>query len=146
MKLFCKKKNIVIIGCGTIGSALASDASICNYNVTVIDKNSGAFLDLPSDFNGYTIVGDGTQMEVLLSAGIPNADCLITATNDDDVNIMIAQIASVHFKLSQVIVRVNDFYKKSACDELNIQTLCPAELTVNEIEKVLDFKREEKVG
>lgn len=143
MKLFQKDDMIMIIGCGGIGSVLACDSSENNKAVAVIDINEDAFQKLPHNFRGFTFIGDGTQTEVLEAAGIRKADCLVAATNDDDINIMIAQIASIHFKVKTVIAKISDIKKKVTCDRLNIQSICPVMLFISETEKLLAYKREE---
>ncbi len=137
MKLLKKESSIIIIGCGSIGSGLASVASNHNYKVTVVDLNEDAFKNLPPDFFGLTLIGDATEVATLIAAGIQSADILVTATNDEDINIMISQIAACHYKLRRSITKINNIYKKAICDRLNIEVICPTLLFMNETERVL---------
>jgi trk system potassium uptake protein TrkA len=141
MKFFNKSYNLIIVGCGTTGSALASDAFSRGLSVTVIDLQEEAFYKLPASYRGFTIVGDGAEIETLESAGIQNTDFLIASTDDDDINILISQTAKIHYHVQNVIIKLNDPVKMAVCDTLNITTICPAQLFIRETEKVLYDQR-----
>lgn len=100
--------KIVIIGCGRVGAFLAGLLDAGGHEVTVVDLERSAFGHLPADFHGTTLLGNGTDMEVLRQAGIDRADALLTLTQGDNRNLMAAQVAKQIFGVKQVIAKVND--------------------------------------
>ena len=144
MKLFTSGSAIIIIGCGMIGGIIASDAFDRNQQVTVIDKDEESFRKLRSSYCGRTLVGDCMLKASLEVAGIKSADIVVVATNDDNINIMISQVALSHYKTKQVLAIVMDLNKKQFCDNLGIQTICPALLSIHKAEEKL-FNTEEEV-
>ncbi|MPM64059.1 Glutathione-regulated potassium-efflux system protein KefC [bioreactor metagenome] len=137
MKLFEKKKTdyTVIIGCGRFGSSLAN--ALCNGGgvVLVIDRNNDAFSKIvaPSLYLGFTtLIGDATDIDVLREAQVEKATAVIVATNNDNTNIMIAQIVKELFKKERVIAKLNDTERECVYRKLGIDTISPAALFVKE--------------
>jgi len=97
---------VIIVGCGRIGSELAKILSNEKHNVVVIDKNPRVFESLGKNFNGFTFVGSGFDIELLKLAGIEKADALCAVTNSDNVNLIAAQAAKKIFNIKKVIARV----------------------------------------
>ena len=139
MKLFNreKRKNVIIAGCGRFGSKLASILAAQKDNVSIIDINEQSFSRLPDSFNYYSIEGDATDTDVLVSAGIATADVLIAATNDDNTNIMIAQIAKEYYKVSQVTAIVEDTLKEAAYEQTGVIAISPLVLSLKELQYIL---------
>lgn len=116
--------DVIIIGCGRVGSELAKLLSSEGHNVVIIDKNPEAFKRLGGTFNGLTLVGNGFDLELLKRAGIENADAFCAVTNGDNTNIMVSQIAKKIFGVPKVACRVYDperaeFYKTLGLDILS---------------------------
>ncbi|MEC4986439.1 MAG: NAD-binding protein, partial [Oscillatoria sp. PMC 1076.18] len=88
---------IVIVGCGRLGSILASNLSSGGNSVVVIDSNDNSFNHLTSEFSGFKIVGDAAELSVLQTAKVNQADCLLAVTNNDNINLMVAQLAQTVF-------------------------------------------------
>ena len=86
-----KKESIIIVGCGIFGSTLATMLSEQNKNVAIIDIDERTFRKLSPSYRGFSIEGDGTDIDLLTFTGAKNADILVASTKDDDTNIMIAQ-------------------------------------------------------
>jgi trk system potassium uptake protein TrkA len=100
--------NVVIIGCGRVGAFLAGLLDTSGETVTIVDLDRAAFLHLPREFNGTTLLGDGTDLDVLRQAGAEQADTFLALTQGDNRNIMAAQIAEKIFGIKKVIAKVND--------------------------------------
>lgn len=120
--------NIIIVGCGRVGSWLAMQLSGEGNQVTVIDRNPLAFDRLQSGFDGKMVIGTGIDEEVLTNAGIASADAVISITKGDNTNIMVGQIAKFLFKVPKVVVRIvdpksKDFYER----EIGLTCFCPTE-------------------
>ncbi len=123
--------NILIIGCGLVGSALASDFDKTGHDVSVVEKSEDAFEALPADFGGFTTTGVAIDQEVLKRAGITTCDALYAVTEDDDMNIMVSQLAKQAFNVPKIYARVNNISKGEVFEKLGINVICPVKLTVS---------------
>lgn len=140
MRIFANKKNgdyTIIVGCGRLGANLANTLSDSGGNIIVIDKNPNAFRKLSPSFGGIVMTGDATEMTVLNNAEIEKATAIISVTNNDNTNIMVAQLAKELFNIEHVIARLYDPDRECVYREFGIDTICPAELSAKEIDKLL---------
>ena len=80
---------IIIIGCGAFGASVAEYLSTQKKSVV---KKKRTFQKLSEIFSGFTIEADKIEKYTLLLANIERAEIIVTATNDDNTNLMIAQI------------------------------------------------------
>src|SRR5690348_14107145 len=104
-----EKMNIVILGCGRVGAALAQLLVGEGHQVKIIDQDSESFNRLGTDFpEGHTVLGNGTDEDVLRRAGISRADAFVAVTNGDNRNILAAQIARDIFRVPKVLCRIYD--------------------------------------
>lgn len=141
MRNFKKKKtNVIVCGCGRFGACLASSLSAQKYDVTIIDKQDRAFFKLSDDFGGFEITGDASDLDTLEVAGIKQCDMMLVTTNDDNVNSMIAQIASSIYNIHDVYIRLNDPDKEKLLTDLHIHAIYPARLSIKEFEKVSSLR------
>lgn len=139
-----KQKNenyTIIIGCGRLGANLANTLSDNGEDVLIIDKNKEAFRKLSPAFGGLSLNGDATDLDVLQEAQINNATTVIAVTNNDNANILVAQVARKMFHIERVIARLYDPEREYVYHEFGIDTICPAILSVKEIDKIL-YKQE----
>jgi len=120
---------ITIVGCGRLGSMLAEDLSNTGYDIAIIDRNAKNLETLGSGFNGLRVKGVEFDNDVLIDAGIKNADCLIAATPFDNINITVALVAKKIFSVPRIIAKINDPQKKRVYDSLAIETINPTELS-----------------
>ncbi|HEV2472817.1 MAG TPA: TrkA family potassium uptake protein [Chthonomonadales bacterium] len=116
--------NVVILGCGRVGSTLARMLFKDGHTVTVIDQQSEAFRRLGPRFKGNRIVGNGIDEDVMKKAGIEQANAFIAVTQGDNRNIMAAQIARQVFSVQTVLARIYDPIRADRYRELGINTLC----------------------
>jgi trk system potassium uptake protein TrkA len=116
--------NVVILGCGRVGSTFARLMYRDGHNVTIIDLQSEAFRRLGTKFRGNRIVGNGIDEDVLKRAGIESAQVFIAVTQGDNRNIMAAQIAQHVFHVPKVIARIYDPVRADRYRQLGIVTLC----------------------
>lgn len=120
--------KIVILGCGRVGSTLATMLDRAGHTISVIDYSSESFQRLNPDFGGTTIVGNGVDEEVLIRAGIKEADAFVAVTNGDNRNIMASQIAKEIFKVPKVMCRIYDPIREETYHELGLETVSPTKL------------------
>ena len=113
------------MGCGRVGSRLASMLDSEGHEVTVIDTNGRAFRRLPQSFKGTTVLGTGIDEDVLIRGGIENADVFVATTEGDNRNIMAAQVAQKVFNVPTVIARMYDVGRSEVFEKLGVKTYCP---------------------
>ncbi len=140
MKPFWKneQKDItIIVGCGRLGANLANTLSEEGGGVLIIDANPDAFRKLSGSFSGIAQVGDATLIHTLEEAHIRQAAAVVAVTNNDNTNILVAQIAKEMYGIPHVIARLYDPERECVYDEFGIETICPAVLSSKEIDKLL---------
>ena len=146
MKLFPKKNGgyTIIAGCGRLGANLANTLSGSGENVVIIDSNPDAFRKLSPLFSGIMVTGDAMDMLVLRNAGIDKATAVVSVTNNDNTNIMVAQLAKEMYHTEHVIARLYDPERECVYREFGIDTICPAVLSTKEIDKLLGLPETEE--
>ena len=134
----------VIIGCGRLGDSLANAISDKDASVMIVDRDERAFRKLGTSYGGLTLTGDATDIAVLRSAEIERADTVVSVTNDDNTNIMVAQIARNVYHIPNVICRLYDPEREIVYKEFGIDTICPTVLSTREIDRLLGKAKGEK--
>jgi trk system potassium uptake protein TrkA len=117
--------KIVILGCGRVGATLATMLDRAGHKVSIIDYSSEAFRRLDPKFGGETLIGNGVDEEILVRAGIKDADAFAAVTNGDNRNIMASQIAREIFNVKKVVCRIYDPIRQSTYNELGLDTISP---------------------
>jgi NhaP-type Na+/H+ or K+/H+ antiporter len=129
--------QVIIVGGGQVGRTLADRLEDRGENVVIVESDEDA---LEENRNlGYTVVhGDGTDTEVLRKAGASNAKIVVAATGDDDVNLLVAQLAKSKFDPPTVLARANKAENVEAFEELGVQTVAPAFATAQELDDLIE--------
>lgn len=130
--------NILVIGCGMVGSTLADALDAKGHDVSVIDKNAERFDALSSGFGGFTTTGVPIDTDVLKRAGISTCDALFAVTPEDDMNIMVSQLARAMFHVPKIFARITDINKGEVFENLGVNVICPTKLTVTAACAALD--------
>ena len=135
---------ILIVGAGRVGSAVAKSALSAGHDVSVLDEDplSHERLDKDQrdsweDSGGQFTIGTALEMDALMEAGIERADVFIAATNGDNTNLVISQIARKRFNVERVIVRVLDPYRAQWYAEQGLDTICPTQVAIEMLEKAV---------
>lgn len=128
---------IIIAGCQKVGATLASTLSEENHDVVVIDSDPANFEPLGSGFNGVTIAGMPIDEDILRGAGIERTDALAAVTNDDNMNVMVSQIARELFNVPKVITRIYDPERETVFHQMGLNTVCPTTLVADRIRELL---------
>jgi len=116
--------NIVVVGCGRVGSQLATMLSVEGHNVVVIDRDENAFRRLGGTFNGVTIKGLGFDEEVLEEAGIREADALAAVTDLDNTNLMTVEVARKIFGVPHAVARLYNPGRERTYQLLDLDYVC----------------------
>lgn len=85
--------QIIIVGCGNVGSTLAEQLGKEGHNITVIDIKEQLVEDISNTFDVLGIAGNGASFSVLTDAGVNQADLLIAVTGSDELNLLCCLIA-----------------------------------------------------
>ena len=86
--------NIIIVGCGKVGTTLVEQLVKEGHDITIVDKNAKKIQELISLYDIMGIVGNGASFSVQQDAGIENADLIIAVTESDELNLLCCTLAS----------------------------------------------------
>jgi trk system potassium uptake protein len=123
--------KLLIIGCGRVGSAIAERMAADGHDVTVIDESAEALQRLPEGWPGRFLSGHGLDLEVLVRGGIEEADAVLVATDGDNTNIVISQVARNRFGVPCVVTRVLDPARAAFYASQGLQTVCPTSSAID---------------
>ena len=98
--------NIIICGAGRVGYTIAKLLSEQDHSVTVIDQSSEDIQKINDDLDVKSIVGKATYPSVLEKANAEDADMIIAVTRNDEINMLICQIAFSIFNIPKKIARI----------------------------------------
>jgi trk system potassium uptake protein TrkA len=121
----------IVIGCGRVGSSIALQLEREGWDVTVIDEKEQALQRLGERWPGRFIVGHGMDIAILREAGIEEADAVVVATDGDNTNIIIGQVAQKRFDINCVVVRVLDPARADFYAERGLRTVCPTKVAID---------------
>ena len=105
---------VVVMGCGRVGSAVATALVRLGHEVAVIDRDESAFGRLGPDFPGHTVLGMGFDRDVLISAGIVST-----------------RVARETFGVERVVARIYDAKRAAAYERLGIPTVATVPWTTD---------------
>ena len=128
---------VLIVGSGRVGSAIAKDMLADGHEVSVLDEDpeAHALLEIGQaesweDVGGQFTVGTALEIDALLAARIDSAIAFIAATDGDNTNLEIAQIAQRRFEIPKVVVRVLDPRRATWYAQQGLETICPTQVAV----------------
>ncbi len=136
--------KIVILGCSRVGALLASQLVARGDEVSIIDQNPGSLKRLGRDCSAKASLGIGIDEEALKRAEIEKAQAFIAVTNDDNTNLMAAQLVREKFKTPRILLRVYDAKKAQAFKELGLNIICPTIDTAEKMSQSLSEKAGEE--
>ena len=138
--------NIIICGAGRVGFTIAKLLSEQGHSITIIDQSSEDIKKIDDALDVKSIVGKATYPSILEKANADDADMIIAVTRNDEINMLICQIAFSVFKVPKKIARIRSqdylnpkFTKVYSKENLPIDVIISPEL---EIAKSLQRKLE----
>jgi len=129
--------NLIVIGCGRVGSELAYQLFKQGHQVCVVDQDEKAFLQLPLNFKGRRLTGDTLNQIVLRRAGIETADGVAVVTDSDMTNAVVGHIAQTVYKVPSVVVRNFETRYRYIYNAFNLQVVSPSHWGAQRIEEML---------
>jgi len=98
--------NIIICGAGRVGFTIAKQLSEQGHSITVIDQSSEDIQKIDEALDVKAIVGKATYPSILEKANASEADMIIAVTRNDEINMVICQIAFSIFNIPKKIARI----------------------------------------
>ena len=142
------RMNVIIVGAGDLGAALARKLSAAGHRITVIENNPQAVSGLPRgrvDSGAMTVVlRNGATGAAMIEAGIADADVFIAATGKDSLNGLAAQRAKTVFRVDRVMTAVKGEAARSLYDSLGIITIDKTALASDQLAELTHKKEEQE--
>jgi trk system potassium uptake protein TrkA len=130
--------KIVIMGCGRVGAELATLLDREGQEVTILDIDPDAFGQLPAEFEGNRVVGNGIDQDVLQRLGLADADAFVAVTPGDNRNVMASQIAKHIFNVPRVVCRIFDPIRQDLYRSLGLETISPTREVARLLKQALE--------
>ena len=129
--------RVLVIGGGTVGRALADRLESRGENVVLIEQ-SQEIVEIGRN-EGFTVHhGDGTDTDVLTSAGGDSARIVVGATGDDDVNLLVSQLARSKFEPETILARVNNPDNAEAFEDLGVRNISTSLATAQALDNYIE--------
>jgi NhaP-type Na+/H+ or K+/H+ antiporter len=129
--------RVLVIGGGKVGRALAERLEDRGENVVLIERDIETVEVARNE--GFAVHhGDGTDTDVLRSAGAENAKVVVATTGDDDVNLLVSQLSSSKFAPETLLARVNNPTNVEAFEELGVRTISTTLATAQAIDNYIE--------
>ncbi len=107
--------NIIIVGCGKVGTTLIEQLSKEGHDITIIDSDAGKIQKAANLYDVMGLVGNGASYSVQMEAGIDNADLIIAVTDSDELNLLCCTVAKQVGDCAAIArVRTPDYSKEAA--------------------------------
>jgi trk system potassium uptake protein TrkA len=129
--------KVIIMGCGRVGSQVSMLMSEAGHEVVVIDHDANASRRLAPNFKGRMVKGLGFDKNVLIEAGIDQADAFVAASSSDNANIVAARIARNIFHVPRVVTRLYDPMRAEIYERLGLTTISSTAWGAKQICQVL---------
>ena len=133
--------NIIIVGCGKVGDALADNLSKEGHNLTVVDTKVENVENISLKYDILGVTGNGASYNVLMEAGVEDADLMIAVTDSDEVNLLCCLIAKRRGNCKTIARVRNPIYNQEIGflkEELGLAMVINPEFTAaDEIARIL---------
>lgn len=129
--------DVVIVGCGRTGSALAVRFDSEGDDVAVVDVDGQSRRRLPGAFRGEFIEGDGLHRPVLEAAGVEQAGALVAVSSSDSTNVVVARVARDVFHVPRVVGRIDDPERVRFGSDLGLTMIATVRTTVDRVHRML---------
>jgi trk system potassium uptake protein TrkA len=129
--------QMIVVGCGRVGSELAYRLYEHGHEVTVLDADGRSFANLPVDFRGRTVEGDVLTREVLRRARLDAAEGLAAVTSCDSVNTVVAVVGRVMYNVPTVVVRNYDPRFAALQEAIGVDTVGATNWAARRLEELL---------
>jgi trk system potassium uptake protein TrkA len=137
--------KVIVVGLGRLGAGLTLSLIKKGHHVTVIDSNPEAFDKFGKDFKGTKVLGFGFDKDVLLKAKIDKVDAVVSCTESDEINAVIARIAKNIYRVPHAVARLYDSRKAEIYRRLGIQTISTTAWAIERATELLTYNQLDSV-
>lgn len=120
----------IVIGCGRVGATLARTLADEGWEVTVVELDEENLSRLGPDWRQPLVLGHGMDAKVLEEAGVEEADVLIAATDGDNTNLVIAQVATQKYGVAHVAARIQYPARAEAYADRGFHIISPVKMAI----------------
>ncbi|MXS85334.1 Trk system potassium transporter TrkA [Nitrosomonas sp. HPC101] len=137
--------KIIILGAGRVGSAVAESLVSESNDITVVDQIRSNLTSLQERLDLRTITGSASHPNVMIQAGMEDADMLLALTGSDETNLVACKLAASLFSTPTRIARIRTtdylnhpdiFSNENFCVDFAI---CPERILTKYIKKLIEF-------
>ena len=114
---------VVIVGCSEAGFYLARALVASGHEVSVIEHDLNRHRLLLEDLGIMAVLGDGSDIQVLNTAGVSRADVVAALTGVDATNLVICQIVQQMFKTPRTMTLLKDPKNEAIFDQLGVDVV-----------------------
>lgn len=133
--------NIIIVGCGKVGTTLVEQLTKEGHDITLIDTDAQKIQEITNLYDIMGMAGNGASYSVQMEAGIENADLIIAVTESDELNLLCCTVAKQVGNCAAIArVRTPDYSKESGYlrEKLGLTLIINPELeAAREIARIL---------
>ncbi len=115
--------RVIVMGCGRVGEQVSRLMAAEGHEVVVIDRDPNTLARLGADFKGRKVRGVGFDRNVMIEAGIEQADAFAATSTSDNANIVAARIARQIFRVPRVVARLYDPRRAEIYRRLGLLTI-----------------------
>ncbi|PWG62236.1 Trk system potassium transporter TrkA [Sediminicurvatus halobius] len=130
--------KIIILGAGQVGSTVAQNLTSEDNDITVVDTDAGVLQELQDRLDLRTVTGSATYPDVLVRAGVDDADMIIAVTDSDEANMVACQVADTMFHTPTKIARVRAV-EYLACPQLFSPDALPIDVLISPEQLVTQY-------
>ena len=131
--------KIIICGAGQVGWQIARHLSVENNNVTIVDSDPSLIKRATENIDVQGVLGFASYPDVLEQAGARDADMIIAATNSDEVNMVICQVAHSVFTVPRKIARLrSQSYLNAIYSDLYREDHLPIDVVISPEQEVAE--------
>ena len=136
--------NIIVVGCGKIGTSIISRLVNEGHDVTVIDSDSDVIAEITNIYDVMGVCGNGPDSEILSEAGVEKCNLFIAVTGSDELNMLSCFIARKMGALDTIARIRNPEYNDKSLGFIRQQmglsmSVNPERLAAQEIFDILKF-------
>ncbi|MDD2579074.1 MAG: NAD-binding protein [Eubacteriales bacterium] len=135
--------QIIVVGCGKVGSSLAAELLAQDHDVVIVEGDQ-ELMHNADHLDCVKIIGVPIDRDILRQAGIETADVVCAATQTDNINIMVSQIASDVFHVPLTITRIFNPANRQVFDAFGLNTVGSTDLTVQAFLRKLSREEDER--
>ena len=132
--------EIMIIGSGRVGTNLAEVLIETGEDLIILDHNPDNLLNV-AHLNCTKVQGMPLETSVLEKAGIGNVDAVLCVSDNENMNVMVGQIAAKLYNVPKVVVRIFNPENETVYQALGLQTICSTSMTMERALSVLGFSQ-----